>query len=95
MTTHRHMRLRKARNKAGLTQEQLAGLSGVKQSTISKIESRHLLKPSFDTLYRLSWALKKCGVLVEPTDIQPRKQPVLVKGVFSQRLNIGKRKRTA
>ena len=85
------MRLRKERNRAGLTQGQLAGLSGVAQATISKLEGGTLLSPSYETLHKLAWALKKVGRKVEPGDLQPRKQLALIKGARA----LHKDKRTA
>ena len=45
------------REAAGLTQAQLAAMSGVPQQTISAIELRIRDNPTADTLYRLSRAL--------------------------------------
>lgn len=49
--------LRAAREKAGLTQKELAKLANVPQQTISAIESRERKNPGAETLYRLSRAL--------------------------------------
>ena len=85
------MKLRKERERAGLSQWQLSGLSGVNQATISKLENGVLLAPTFETLYKLAWALKKVGRKVEPIDLQPRKQMSLIKGARA----LTKRKRSA
>lgn len=79
------MRLRKERKKAKLTQNELAGLSGVKQPTISKLEAGTILRPSFGVLQRLATALNKCGRKVTPFDLQPRKQLTLIRGYRSER----------
>ena len=85
------MRLRKERTKAGLTQMVLAERSGVKQSTISKLETDFThSRPSFDTLAKLAWALNKAGRNVTPSDLAPSRQPLLIKGARA-----AKRKRTA
>jgi transcriptional regulator with XRE-family HTH domain len=89
------MRLRKERNAAGLTQVQLSRLSGVKQSTISKLEGVHKVRPSFDTLAKLAWALNKEGRSVRPEDLAP-KAPLLIKGARAlPHKHTGKRRRTA
>lgn len=51
--------LKEAREKAGLSQKQLAELSRVPQQTISAIESGERKSPGADTLYLLSSALGK------------------------------------
>jgi transcriptional regulator with XRE-family HTH domain len=50
--------LREARRRAGLTQRALAGLAGVPQPTVARIESR-AVTPRVDTLDRL---LAVCGL---------------------------------
>ena len=70
---------------------ELSRFSGVHQGTISKLENGVLLDPSFETLHKLAWALKKCGRKVDAVDLQPRRQPILVKGFKSER----KRRRSA
>ena len=57
--------LRDARRAKGLTQKQLADLSGVAQPTISNIE-RAASRPSFDTVLRL------LGCLELELCVQPR-----------------------
>lgn len=84
------MRLKRERKKAKLTQIELARFAGVNQSTVSRLETGDLLDPSFEVLQQLAWALKKCGRKVDATDLQPRRQPVLIKGLLSQ-----KRRRSA
>lgn len=56
------MRLKELREKRGLTQEQLADLSGVNQSAISFIENGTTASPKLDTLQKLARAL---GVSLE------------------------------
>ena len=51
--------LKEAREKAGLSQKQLAELSKVPQQTISAIESGDRKNPGAETLYLLSAALGK------------------------------------
>lgn len=79
------MRLRKERKAAKLTQARLARLSAVPQSSISKMERGELLAPTFDTLHRLAVTLQKCGRRVTEAQLQPRKQPMLIKGARSER----------
>jgi transcriptional regulator with XRE-family HTH domain len=74
------MRLRKERKAARLTQVQLAKMSKVPQGSISKMERGELLKPSFETLERLAKALQRCGRRVNESQLQPRRQPNLIKG---------------
>lgn len=83
-------RLAKERKAAKLSQAQLAHFASTTQGTVSKIENRKLLAPSFDVLARLAWALRKCGRKVDPADLNPIRQPVLVTGAFAQ-----KRRRSA
>ncbi len=75
-------RLRKERKavRPKLTQARLGRLAGVPQGTISKMERGTLLRPTFNTLDRLSKALRRFGRNVQPGDIQPRPQPNLIKG---------------
>lgn len=75
------MRLRKERKAAKLTQAELAKLSRVTQGCISKMERGELLKPSYDTLEKLAKALQRCGRRVTESQLQPRRQPALIKGL--------------
>lgn len=50
--------LRKMRERRKLTQEELSRASGVKQQTISAIESGRNKHPQIDTLYYLAQALR-------------------------------------
>lgn len=79
------MRLRKERIKAGLTQRELGRRCELTQAAISKIESGQVLDPGFDTLSRIATVLQKCGRMVLPSELQPRRQPTLLKGFRSQR----------
>ena len=79
------MRLRKERQAAKLSQTALGRLAGVPQSSISKLERGELLAPTFDTLDRLATALQKRGRNVVAKQLQPKRQPVLVKGFRSLR----------
>lgn len=74
------MSIRTERKKARLTQAELALFSGVRQGTISKLESGAMLDPSFEILHKIAWALKKCGRRVDAVQLQPRRQPALIKG---------------
>lgn len=51
--------LRTARERAGLTQGQLADKSGVPQPTISKLETRGDISPEFVTVANLADALNR------------------------------------
>ena len=85
------MRIRKERIRARLTQMQLAKMSGVTQAAISKLESGVVLDPSFETLTKITKALQRCGRRVQASDLQPRRQPALIKGFRSD----AKRRRSA
>jgi transcriptional regulator with XRE-family HTH domain len=50
-------RLKKLRRRSMLTQEQLAGKSGVAITTINRIETGHVEDPHFSTLRKLADAL--------------------------------------
>lgn len=81
------MRLRKERKsvKPKLTQARLARAAGVPQGTISKMERGELLCPTYETLDRLAKALRRFGRhRVQPGDLQPRRQPALIKGFRSE-----------
>ena len=79
------MRLRRERIKAKLSQAELGRRAQVPQGTISKMERGELLQPTFDTLNRLAVALQKCGRPVTEAQLQPRRQPLLIKGARSER----------
>jgi transcriptional regulator with XRE-family HTH domain len=79
------MRLRRERKRAKLTQAELARFAGVRQGTVSKLETGALLDPSFEVLHKIAWALQRCGRKVNAEDLQPKRQPVLVKGFRSAR----------
>jgi transcriptional regulator with XRE-family HTH domain len=79
------MRLRKERKRARLTQTALAKLAKVPQGSISKLERGELLAPSFETLDRLARALQRRGRLVSAAQLQPKRQPVLIKGYRNER----------
>lgn len=83
-TTTLRSRLERERRAAKLTQTDLGRLAQVAQGTISKIEGQTMLTPSFAVLARLAWALKRRGRSVDPADLQPKRQPVLVKGLLNQ-----------
>ena len=51
------MNLKRIRNKKGLTQEKLAKLSGVDQSTICAIETQRMKSPSWAIVAKLARAL--------------------------------------
>jgi transcriptional regulator with XRE-family HTH domain len=77
-------RLKRFRQKARLTQVELSQLSGVSQSAISRLESQSVTDASFSTLEDLAAALRRRGVSVEAKQLQPRRQPLLIKGAFAQ-----------
>jgi transcriptional regulator with XRE-family HTH domain len=79
------MSLRRQRKAARLTQAELAKRAKVTQGTISKIESGELLRPSFDILNKLAVVLQRCGRRVTEAQLQPRRQPLLIKGARSER----------
>jgi len=54
--------IKKARNKLGLTQDGLVRKSGVKHTTLTKIESDVVVKPSVQTVAKIAKAL---GVQIE------------------------------
>lgn len=84
-STHLRTRLERERRAAKLSQTDLAKLSGeVTQATISRIEGGKLLNPSFTVLDTLARTLNRVGRRVQPGDLQPRPQPVLIKGVLQQ-----------
>lgn len=76
------MRLRKERKavKPKLTQARLGRAAKVPQGTISKLERGEMFFPSFDTLDKLARALQRFGRSVQARDLQPRRQPALIKG---------------
>ncbi len=49
--------IKKARNKLGLTQDDLVRKSGVKHTTLTKIESNVVIKPSVQTVAKIARAL--------------------------------------
>jgi len=49
--------IKKARNKLGLTQDDLVRKSGVKYTTLTKIESNVVVKPSVQTVAKIAKAL--------------------------------------
>lgn len=53
----KHVTLRAARQRRGLTQEQLESASGVSQTVISKIERGESIAPTFETVIKLADAL--------------------------------------
>ena len=61
-------RLRAARERAGLTQVQLAEKTGVDQTTISKIERGHTGRPGFDLVAKLA---EGCGASLDALTAEP------------------------
>ena len=49
--------IKKARNKLGLTQDDLVRKSGVKHTTLTKIESNDVVKPSVQMVAKIAKAL--------------------------------------
>ena len=54
--------IKKVRNKLGLTQDDLVRKSGVKHTTLTKIESNVVVKPSVQTVAKIAESL---GVPIE------------------------------
>jgi len=54
--------IKKVRNKLGLTQDDLVRKSGVKHTTLTKIESNVVIKPSVQTVAKIAKAL---GISIE------------------------------
>ena len=79
------MRLRKERKAAKLTQTELARRAKVDQGLISRLERGEVLRPGFDTLNRIAVVLQKCGRRVTEAQLQPRLQPLLIKGARTAR----------
>lgn len=77
-------RLKRARKKARLSQTELALLSGVSQSFISRLESQSVNDAAFSILEDLATALRRRGIQIEAKQLQPRRQPLLVKGAFAE-----------
>ena len=50
--------IRRVRNKLGLTQDDLVRKSGVKHTTLTKIESNVVVKPSVQTVAKIAKALE-------------------------------------
>ena len=50
--------IKKVRNKLGLTQDDLVRKSGVKHTTLTKIESNVVIKPSVQTVAKIAKALE-------------------------------------
>jgi hypothetical protein len=49
------------------------------------MERGEILSPTFETLNRLSVVLQKCGRRVTEAQLQPRRQPLLIKGARAER----------
>lgn len=82
--TRLRTRLERERRAAKLTQSDLARLADIRQGTVSRIENLKMVRPSYDLLASLAWALKRCGRKVDAADLQPKRQPVLVSGLLTQ-----------
>ena len=61
--------IKKARNKLGLIQDDLVRKSGVKHTTLTKIESDVVIKPSVQTVAKIAKAL---GVTIDPKNIMKK-----------------------
>jgi len=79
------MRLRRERKAAGLTQAELAKMAKVPQGSISRMERGDILAPTFETLDRLARVLQRCGRRVDVAQLQPKRQPALIKGFRAER----------
>ena len=67
--------LRKAREQAGLTQEQLSFRAGLSRPYISQLE-RNLKSPTVDTLFRICDALDVSAVeLIKRVDAARKRKP--------------------
>lgn len=77
-------RLKRAREKAKLSQTELSLLSGVSQSFISRLESNSVNDAAYSILEDLATVLKRRGVSIEAKQLQPRRQPLLIKGTFAE-----------
>lgn len=77
-------RLKQARKKARLSQIELSQLSGVSQSFISRLETGSANDAAFSILEDLAAVLRRRGIPIEAKHLQPRRQPLLVKGVFAE-----------
>jgi transcriptional regulator with XRE-family HTH domain len=67
--------LRKARERAGLTQEQLAFQASLSRPYISQLE-RNLKSPTVDTLFRVCDALDVSAVeLIKRVDAERKRKP--------------------
>lgn len=77
-------RLKRERKKARLSQTELALLSGVSQSFISRLETNSVNDAAFSILEDLATVLKRRGAHIEAKHLQPRRQPLLVKGIFAE-----------
>lgn len=64
----RRISLKAARKRAKLTQDELAAITGLDQTTISSLETGRKTNPTFDTVMRLSKAL---GVAPEQLKFVP------------------------
>lgn len=70
MALARVNRLREMRLALGLTQVELAARSGVRQNTISRLETLEI-SPSYQTVKRLVAAFHEAGVQVEDLELFP------------------------
>lgn len=77
-------RLERERRAAQLSQIDLGRLAKVTQGTISKLENQKFVRPGIDVLASLAWALNRCGRKVEASDLNPKRQPVLIRGLLTQ-----------
>lgn len=68
-----HTRIYERRTKLRIKQEELAKLSGVSQSQISKYEKGEVTRPAYDKLMRIAEALG-CSVEEITDDVQPEVQ---------------------
>lgn len=64
------MNLKTVRTKRGITQEQLAELSGVDQSTICAIETMRMKRPSWVIVSKLAKALDSAPEDLFPVELE-------------------------
>lgn len=76
MATPFNERLKQLRETAGMTQEALARAAGMSTSTISKLEQREDMDPTWSTVRKLTSALGlKCGAFEDEAEAPPADQP--------------------
>lgn len=64
-------RIRSRREKLGLSQKELAGMTGIRTDILSRIENGHRVNPTLTTMERLAQGLqlKVADIITEPKKI--------------------------